>query len=261
MKNSRPKFIAISEEIIEQIKSGKWQPGDQIPSENELIQHYGVSNTTARKSLQEIELKGWARRIKGKGTFVLNRTKDHHLTRTLGSIEDTRLGFDEKLKAEGFNPKNIILEKRILEDGISSEIGGKHYIIEGPTLKVHQLRYADDVVLKDEVKYISLATCPKINLLPTEVSYFGTYETQYQLRISDINQTLGAGILSPDDLANNFDTHQPIPVFILDSAVVSDLDETIEIERSYYRGDKYKFAILATPASSKVPPSGLSRER
>ena len=251
MKN-RPKFIAISEEIISKIKSGKWQPGDQIPSENELIQHYGVSNTTARKSLLEIELKGWARRIKGRGTFVLNRAKDHHLTRTLGSIEDTRLGFDEKLKAEGFNPKNIILEKRILKDGISSEIGGKHYIIEGPALKVHQLRYADEVVLKDEVKYISLTMCPRINLLPTEISYFDTYETEYQLQISGVNQTLGAGILKPDDGDNHFDIQQPIPVFILDSAVVSDSDKIIEIERSYYRGDKYTFAILANPASSRA---------
>lgn len=261
MKNGKPKFITISEEIIEKIKAGEWQPGDQIPSENELIQHYGVSNTTARKSLLEIELKGWARRIKGKGTFVLNRTKDHHLIRTLGSIEDTRRGFDEKLKAEGFTPKNIILEKRILEEGMSSKIGGKHYIIEGPALKVHQLRYADEVILKDEVKYISLQLCPKINLLPTEISYFETYENNYQLRITDISQTLEAGILKPDDSENNFETHQPVPVFVLDSAVVSQSGKIIEIERSYYRGDKYKFAIRAHPSPhSELPTTSLGFE-
>ena len=121
----KPKFIAISEEIIEKIKSGELQPGEKIPSENELIKDYQVSNTTARKSLLELEFKGWARRIKGKGTFVLNRTHDHHLLRTLGSIDTTRRGFDENLMAEGFTPKHIILEKVILNEGISSEIGGK----------------------------------------------------------------------------------------------------------------------------------------
>ena len=247
MRTDKPKFITISEDIIEKIKSGEWQPGAQVPSENELIQHYGVSNTTARKSLLEIELKGWARRIKGKGTFVLNRTKDHHLTRTLGSIEDTRRGFDEKLKAEGFTPKNIILEKRILKDGISSQIGGKHYIIEGPALKMHQLRYANEVILKDEVKYISLQMCPKINLMPTEISYFNTYEQKYHLPISDINQTLGVVILAPGDPENSFEVKQPIPVFVLDSAVISRSEKVIEIERSYYRGDKYRFAIQANP--------------
>ncbi|MEQ9437416.1 MAG: GntR family transcriptional regulator [Cyclobacteriaceae bacterium] len=243
----KPKFIAISDEVIARIKSGELQPGDKIPSENELIKIYQVSNTTARKSLLEIELKGWARRIKGKGTFVLNRTPDHHLTRTLGSITDTRLGFDEKLKAEGFTPKNIILEKMILKDGISSEINGKHFIIEGPVVKIHQLRYADDTVMKDEVKYISLDLCPKIHVMPTEVSYFQIYENKYHLKITDVNQTLSADILQPADTENHFETSQPIAVFLLDSAVISQTGKTIEIERSYYRGDKYRFAILAHP--------------
>jgi GntR family transcriptional regulator len=82
----RPKFQTISDEVIEKIKTGELQPGDKIPSENELIKNYNVSNTTARKSLLEIENRGWAKRIKGKGTFVLNRTVGHHLIRTLGSI-------------------------------------------------------------------------------------------------------------------------------------------------------------------------------
>ena len=253
MKKMKPKFIVISEEIIDRIKSGELQPGDKIPSENELIKAYQVSNTTARKSLLEIELKGWARRIKGKGTFVLNRTPDHHLTRTLGSITDTRLGFDEKLKAEGFTPKNIILEKVILKDGISSEINGKHFIIEGPVVKIHQLRYADEDVMKDEVKYISLELCPKINLIPTEVSYFKIYENKYHLKITSVNQTLSAEIMQPNDGENHFETDQPIAVFLLDSAVISQSGETVELERSYYRGDKYKFAILANPEINGLP--------
>lgn len=243
----KPKFITISEDIIHKIKSGELQPGDKIPSENELIKQYKVSNTTARKSLLEIELKGWARRIKGKGTFVLNRTRDHHLLRTLGSIDTTRRGFDENLIAEGFTPKNVVLEKVILQEGISSEISGKHYIIEGPVLKIHQLRYADDILMKDEVKYISLTLCPKINMIPTEISYFKIYEDKYHLKIADIHQTLSVDIVAPKDTNNNFEIHQPIPVFILDSAILSKDGKTIELERSYYRGDKYKFAIIANP--------------
>lgn len=248
----KPKFISISEEIIERIKVGELQPGDKIPSENELIKMYQVSNTTARKSLLEIELKGWGRRIKGKGTFVLNRTPDHHLLRTLGSITDTRIGFDEKLKAEGFTPKHIILEKVILNEGISTEIGGKHYIIEGPVVKIHQLRYADEIIMKDEVKYISLNLCPRINLMPTEISYFSIYEDKYQQKITDVNQTLSASILKPGDAENNFEITAPIPVFLLDSAVLNNSGQTIEIERSYYRGDKYKFAILVHPQFNDI---------
>ncbi|MGV3556615.1 GntR family transcriptional regulator [Larkinella arboricola] len=242
----KPKFIAISDSIIEKIKAGELLPGDQIPSENELIKSYSISNTTARKALLEIESKGWARRIKGKGTYVLNRTDDHHLLRTLGSIYATRRGFHDSLIAEGFTPKNIVLEKMILDDGISSEINGRHFIIDGPVMKLHQLRYADDLLIKDEVKYISLTLCPKINKIPTEVSYFKVYEDTYHLKIEEVQQTLSVTIMEPN--TNNFEIAKPTPAFVLDSAVVCTGEKVVEIERSYYHGDKYKFAVIANPA-------------
>lgn len=243
----KPKFVKISEQIINKIKAGELLPGDKVPSENELIQKFGVSNTTARKSLQLIESEGYAQRIKGKGTFVLNKTEDHHLVRILGSIDSTRRGFDELLKVEGFQPKTVVLEKTILEHGVSTEISGKHYIMEGPILKVHQLRYADDLLLKDETKYISIKLCPKINMLSTDLSYFKVYEDKYHHKISDIKQNLSAIILPPNDPSNNFEVTVSLPVFVLDSVVMCHPAHVLELEKSLYRGDKYKFAIIAHP--------------
>ncbi|TCC88481.1 GntR family transcriptional regulator [Pedobacter hiemivivus] len=255
----KPKFITISEEIIEKIKDGELLPGDKVPSENELINDYKISNTTARKCLLEIESKGYARRIKGKGTFVLNRTVEHQLVRTLGSINSTRRGFNEGIKAEGFTPKNIIIEKTVLNEGISSEIVGKHYIIDGPVLKIRQLRYADDILMKDETRYVSLKLCPRIDRLSTEISYFKTYEEEYNLKISDIKQTLGVDILEASSAQNNFEVDKQIPVFILDSVVLCDAEKVVEIERSFYRGDKYKFAIVASPEYDVSPTFNLKK--
>lgn len=246
-QEKKPKFIAISENIVEKIKAGELLPGDRVPSENELIRQYAVSNTTARKSLLEIESKGWAQRIKGKGTFVLNRTPDHHLVRTLGSIDSTRRGFKESLEAEGFTPKTIVLEKTVLQYGISTEISGRHYIIEGPVLKIHQLRYADETLLKDEVKYISMTLCPKIQAVSTDISHFKIYEEKYRLKITDIKQNLSAVILHPGDDSNHFEVPHPIPAFALDSVVLCHKETVVEMEKSFYRGDKYKFAVIAHP--------------
>jgi GntR family transcriptional regulator len=249
----KPKFIELSERIIENIKSGELLPGDKIPSENELIKKHKISNTTARKILSQIESNGWGKRIKGKGTFVLNRTPEHQLLRTLGSLDATRRGFHDYLAAEGFSPKNIIIEKTILKEGISTEVSNKHFIIEGPVLKIHQLRYADDELMKDEIKYISLDLCPKIDHLSTEISYFKTYEDAYQLKITDVKQTLSVDILSPEVATNNFGNKNAIPVFILDSVVLCKTNQVIEIERSFYRGDKYKFSIIVNPVYNSNP--------
>ncbi|GAB3990661.1 phosphonate metabolism transcriptional regulator PhnF [Spirosoma daeguense] len=245
LNTAKAKFIELSERIIEKIKKGELLPGDQVPSENELIKTFKISNTTARKTLLEIESKGWARRIKGKGTYVLNRTEEPNLLRKLGSIYATRRGFHDSLIAEGFTPKNIVLEKTVLPDGVSSEINGRHFIINGPALKLHQLRYADDLLLKDEVKYISIRLCPKINRIPTEVSYFRIYENMFHLTITEVQQTLSVKILEPN--TTNFELNKPTPAFVLDSAVICTGDQVVEIEQSYYHGDKYKFAIMANP--------------
>jgi len=245
MQKENPIYIQISGDVIKSIKSGIYQPGDKIPSENELIKKYNVSNTTARKSLLEIELKGWATRIKGKGTFVLNRTENKHLTRILGSVDSTRIGFDEKLVEEGFTPKNIILEKMILDAGISAKISGRHFIIEGPVVKIHRLRYANDILMKDETRYVSLKICHGINLMESKKPYFKIYEEDYNLKLTDIKQTLSTTIFSPKNPENYFESTIPLPVFILDSAISNSDGKIVEIEKSYYRGDKYQFSIVS----------------
>ena len=134
MNTNNSKYLQISQDIIERIMNGELAPGDRVPSEHELMQQYGVSNTTARKSLLNIELKGWVIRIKGKGTFVLNRSKDMHLTRMLGSLDAIKESFEDNLIHEGFTPKNILMEKTVIENGISTNVNGQVFSIDGPVL-------------------------------------------------------------------------------------------------------------------------------
>ena len=247
MKSSIPKYIAISREIIQKIETGEYQPGDQIPSENDLIKTFAISNTTARKSLLEVELRGWASRIKGKGTFVLNRTEDKHLTRALGSFNAMKESFTDNLVREGFTPKNMILEKTVLENGISSHINNRHYIIEGPVLKIHRLRYGDDLLLKEETKYISMSICPKINRLDLDQPLISIYEEKYHLSLENVERTLGNAIIHPGEVNTYFENETPLAVFILDGAIFCRHGKIVEIEKSLYRGDKYKFSITIKP--------------
>ena len=246
MKKGQPKYLEISKEIISKIESSELMPGDKVPSENELIKIYRISNTTARKSLLEVENRGWARRIKGKGTFVLNRTEDMHLTRILGSFDAMRESFDENLVKEGFTPRNIILEKTILENGISTNVNGKTYSIEGPVLKIHRLRYANDTLMKDEICYVSMNICKKIHLMELDRSFIRIYEDKYHLKLEEINRTLNTSILYPDDDRNYFENDNPLAVFILNGVIISD-GKVVEIEHSHYRGDKYRFSTRIKP--------------
>ncbi|MDR0574874.1 MAG: GntR family transcriptional regulator [Tannerella sp.] len=250
MKKEYPKYIEISKTIISKIESGELSPGDKAPSENDLINTYKISNTTARKSLFEVELQGWVKRIKGKGTFVLNRSEDKSLTRILGSFSAMKESFNDNLIKEGFTPKNIMLEKTVLADGISARVNGKTYIIEGKILKIRRLRYADDFLLKDETRYISMQLCPRINMFDLKHSLIKAYENDYKLQLDNVERMLSSVIIHPEDENNYFDNNTAIPVFILDSAITCNEKKVVEIERSLYRGDKYKFSIQTIPSKT-----------
>jgi GntR family transcriptional repressor for pyruvate dehydrogenase complex len=60
----------ISEQLIENIHSGVFEPGSLLPSENELSKKFGVSRPVIRESLKYLAAQGFIRIINGKGTIV-----------------------------------------------------------------------------------------------------------------------------------------------------------------------------------------------
>lgn len=60
----------IADQIIQSIETGTWEPGDRIPSEQQLCQMYGASRVSIRSALQKLTGQGLVKTIKGKGTFV-----------------------------------------------------------------------------------------------------------------------------------------------------------------------------------------------
>ncbi len=64
-----PKYCVIKESIISSIISGDLVPNEQLPTEHELMERYGVSRVTVRRALKELYDEGYIYRIQGKGTF------------------------------------------------------------------------------------------------------------------------------------------------------------------------------------------------
>lgn len=60
----------LREVLFEKLNSGEWKAGEQIPSEHELCEEYGVSRITVREVLKELVQSGYLKRRQGKGTFV-----------------------------------------------------------------------------------------------------------------------------------------------------------------------------------------------
>jgi GntR family transcriptional repressor for pyruvate dehydrogenase complex len=56
---TRPKLAAqVAERLLSEIWSGRWQPGDRLPTEPEMVALFGVSRTPVREAMQSLRLLG-----------------------------------------------------------------------------------------------------------------------------------------------------------------------------------------------------------
>jgi LacI family transcriptional regulator len=67
----QPKYLQLSEELRRRIEGGEWTTGDSLPSEVILGKEYGVAYMTVRAAVSDLVQSGRLRRIRGRGTFVV----------------------------------------------------------------------------------------------------------------------------------------------------------------------------------------------
>jgi GntR family transcriptional regulator len=65
-----PLYFQVMMVVRENILTGEWAPGTQIPGELDLAQRLGVSVVTIRQALGQLVREGFVRREKARGTFV-----------------------------------------------------------------------------------------------------------------------------------------------------------------------------------------------
>ena len=77
-----PLHLDISEQIHQQIIDKRYQPGDKLPSERELVEEWKVSRITIRRAIANLVQQGLVTTYQGKGAFV---TKQGKVAYTLSS--------------------------------------------------------------------------------------------------------------------------------------------------------------------------------
>jgi GntR family transcriptional regulator len=89
---ANPMYRQIAEDLRAQIESGKLKPGQQLPTEIELREHYGASRNTVRDAIKLLTSLALVETRPGQGTFVV--TKIDPFVTTL-SGDPTRAGGTE----------------------------------------------------------------------------------------------------------------------------------------------------------------------
>ncbi len=80
LDSDRPIFVQIVERIEKQILSGKYQPGDKLPSVRDLAMEAAVNPNTMQKALSELERSGLVYTQRTSGRFI---TEDQNMINQL----------------------------------------------------------------------------------------------------------------------------------------------------------------------------------
>ncbi len=64
------KYADLVRVITDAIAAGEYEPGSRLPTIPELCKMYGVSNTTVKKAMDELEQRGLVSRRRGSGVYV-----------------------------------------------------------------------------------------------------------------------------------------------------------------------------------------------
>jgi GntR family transcriptional regulator len=89
-----PLYQQLQELLSRQIRTGRWRPGDLMPSELELSRHFNLSRMVVRQALAILEDRHQITRHRGRGTFVAEPSIAHRaggLITLLAAPRKTRL--------------------------------------------------------------------------------------------------------------------------------------------------------------------------
>ncbi|MGW3826382.1 GntR family transcriptional regulator [Streptomyces sp. NPDC005071] len=68
-----PKYVRLAQTIQQRIEDGTYPPGTRVPSENQLVQAFGMSRPTVVRALELLKRDGWVESRQGYGTIVRGR--------------------------------------------------------------------------------------------------------------------------------------------------------------------------------------------
>ena len=231
----QPLYDQLVDILTEKIEH-EYRPGDLLPSERELSKYYGLSRTTVRLALQELERLGLVVRQHGRGTFVADR-----------SVQTTNLSqtysFTEQMRELGRHPMTTILEFSEIEadKNLASSLGAR---IGDKLFKIKRLRSADGVPMMVERTYLPVRKFMSLKrpMLEHE-SLYHVIEQYFHEKIRVAEEEFFASIARPAD-AHLLDISEGAPVLDLVRTTYNIGNEIIEYTLSVARADQFKYKIF-----------------
>ncbi len=234
--NPVPLYHQLMQLLREQILNGEFSPGDQLPSESELCERYGISRITVKRALYDLTQAGLLLRMQGRGTIVRQTSEDGDLNL------NSALGFSETTRRHGMTPGSEILSvetkephpnlKRLLNESLGAS--GNFTFIRR-LLRVNDRPAAVVTSIVTEVVGTQMQSYPLKNR-----SFFRLYEQITGRRIAR-NDPVVHPIAASIEIAQLMGVEVGSPHFHYRSLAILEGEQPIELALGVFSGDLYEW--------------------
>ena len=234
--NPIPKYLQISAWLKELIQTGRYEPGEKLPSEIQLSNMCGVNRNTVRQAISELTAVGLLRKEKGTGTFVAARAtaEIHQKLERISSFSDLMEG------------SGIEQETRLLSKGVEDAPDAiAQLLFLGSNKKVvvvRRVRAGDGVPYIYEESYLPYDLFKGILDTDLTGSMYHILSEQFDVVLARSKQTISA-VNFDTKIARILELPAKAAGFFMESLTFDENSLPIELLYSYHRGDKYKLEI------------------
>lgn len=225
-----PRYLVIEEALRRMI--GERRPGDQLPSDNELAQRFGVSRMTARHGTQRLAQEGLLYRVSGVGTFIAQTPIHRHVSQFQS--------FTEEMRSRGLEPHSKVLEARVRR-GTEKETVGLRVRPGDRVVHIRRIRLASGIPIAVQSAVLQLGCAP---VLQDDLARSSLHELLRGIGRAPAYAQGGLSAVPADqEHAELLGLEEGAPL-LLEVLTVFDPDgEPIEFAETRYAGGRYVFDI------------------
>ncbi|WP_226680960.1 GntR family transcriptional regulator [Sutcliffiella horikoshii] len=228
-----PIYYQLESFIKNQIESGYILPGENIPSEREYAESYGISRMTVRQAINSLVNEGLLYRKKGSGTFVSEKKIEQPL--------QGLTSFTEDMKKRGMTPTSKLIHFEIIPANsfIANELKIREY---APVYEIKRIRLADGEPMALETNYLSANLVKGLTEEEVKASIYSYVEEKLGLRITHAEQLIES-VRASEEHEKLLYIEKDHPMLYIQRNTFLHDGTPLELVKSVYRGDRYKFQI------------------
>lgn len=225
--DNTPLYMQVARKLIQDVRDGRYQVDQALPSERLLSEQLDVSRVTARKAIDQLVEQGLVVRKRGSGNYVAPR-----IEQPLSNLSS----FSEQLQQRGYQPSSKWLKRALVlasaEEQMTLGLSNNTRVA-----RLERLRLADDTVMAYEVSVLPATVLPRPEAVGSSLyEYLATTGHQPVRALQHIRAMNATGTL-----AQQLDVPEGQAVLFITRVGYLESGQAVELTHSYCRSDHYDF--------------------